>query len=136
MKAITSFRVQPSNFLILRTRMKTIIRIIPVILAIASCNRFEVKEHTFDNSVYLDVSAIDQVQLTTFSNNISTLSKDVVVTLAYPSDEDVKATVSVDESLLQNYNEKHGTSLTMIPSQYLDFKNKEVTITAGKTTYL
>ena len=72
--------------------------------------------------------------LTTFSNNIATLSKDVVVTLAYPSDGDVKATVSVDESLLQNYNEKHGTSLAMIPAQYLDFKNKEVTITAGKTT--
>ena len=115
--------------------MKAIIKYIPVIILLLSgCDRFEVKDHTFDNSVYLDVSAIDQVQLTTFSNNIATLSKDVVVTLAYPSDEDVKATVSVDESLLQNYNEKHGTSLTMIPSQYLDFKNKEVTITAGKTT--
>lgn len=115
--------------------MKTIIKYIPVIILLLSgCDRFEVKDHTFDNSVYLDVSAIDQVQLTTFSNNIATLSKDVVVTLAYPSDEDVKATVSVDKSLLQNYNEKHGTSLTMIPSQYLDFKNKEVTITAGKTT--
>lgn len=115
--------------------MKAIIKYIPVIILLLSgCDRFEVKDHTFDNSVYLDVSAIDQVQLTTFSNNIATLSKDVVVTLAYPSDEDVKATVSVDESLLQNYNEKHGTSLAMIPAQYLDFKNKEVTIAAGKTT--
>lgn len=115
--------------------MKAIIKYIPVIILLLSgCDRFEVKDHTFDNSVYLDVSAIDQVQLTTFSNNIATLSKDVVVTLAYPSDGDVKATVSVDESLLQNYNEKHGTSLAMIPAQYLDFKNKEVTITAGKTT--
>lgn len=115
--------------------MKAIIKYIPVIILLLSgCDRFEVKDHTFDNSVYLDVSAIDQVQLTTFSNNIATVSKDVVVTLAYPSDEDVKATVSVDESLLSQYNEKHGTSLALIPSKYLDFQKQEVTIAAGKTT--
>ena len=71
--------------------MKRIIQYTLIVaLALATgCDRFEVKDHTFDNSVYLDVSAIDQVQLTTFSNNIATLSKDVVVTLSYPADEDV-----------------------------------------------
>ena len=101
---------------------------------LTSCNRFEVKEHTFDNSVYLDVSATDPVQLTTFSNNLPSLTRDIVVTLAYPANEDVTATVSVDESLLASYNEKHGTSLAMLPKQYLDFSDKEVTIAAGKTT--
>ena len=114
--------------------MKAIIKYIPVIILLLSgCERFEVKDHTFDNSVYLDVSAIDQVQPTTFSNNIATLTKDVVVTLSYPADEDVKATVSVDESLLSQYNEKYGTSLPLIPSKYLDFQKQEVTIAAGKT---
>lgn len=115
--------------------MKTILKYIPVvILAISSCDRFEVKEHTFPNSVYLDVSATDQVQLTTFSNNVPTLSKDITVTLAYPAGEDVTATVAVDESLVAAYNEKHGTSWELIPAKYLDFKSKDVTIPAGKTT--
>lgn len=115
--------------------MKTILKYIPVvILAISSCDRFEVKEHTFPNSVYLDVSATDQVQLTTFSNNVPTLSKDITVTLAYPAGEDVTATVAVDESLVAAYNEKHGTNWELIPAKYLDFKSKDVTIPAGKTT--
>ena len=117
--------------------MKAIINYIPVfILLLSGCERFEVKEHTFDNSVYLDVSAIDQVQPTTFSNNIPTLTKDVVVTLSYPADEDVKATVSVDESLLSQYNEKYGTSLPLIPSKYLGFQKQEVIIMALTTIIL
>ena len=103
-------------------------------ILLIGCDRFDVREHTFDNSVYLDVSATDQVQLTTFSNNIPTLTKDITVTLAYPSEEDVTATVAVDEGLVAAYNEKHGTSFAIVPSQYLDFSSQSVTIPAGKTT--
>lgn len=98
------------------------------------CNRFEVSEHTFDNSVYLNVSATEQVQLTTFSNNVPSLTKEVVVTLAYPAEEEVSATVSVDESLVATYNEKHGTSYTLVPKQFIDFSGKSVSIPAGKTS--
>lgn len=114
--------------------MKAIIKIIPFLLLLFSCDRFEIPEHTFDNSVYLNVSATDQVQLTTFSNNIATLTKDVVVTLAYPAEEEVTATVSVDQSLVASYNEKYRTELSILPSKYLDFSGKEVIIPAGKTT--
>lgn len=112
---------------------KTILLSIIVILGALSCNRFEMQDHTFDNSVYLDVSATDQVQLTTFGKNLSTLEKDVVVTLAYPAEEEVTATVAVDESLVATYNEKHGTAYTLVPKQYLDFSSKSVSIPAGKT---
>ncbi len=98
-----------------------------------SCGRFEPQDHTFDNSVYLDVSATGQVQLATFGKNISTLEKDVVVTLAYPADGEVTATVAVDESLVATYNEKFGTAYTLVPKQYLDFSSKSVSIPAGKT---
>ena len=114
--------------------MRKILKYIIPLILLASCNRFDIKEHTFPNSVYLDVSATDQVQLTTFSNNVPTLSKDITVTLAYPAGEDVTATVAVDESLVAAYNEKHGTNWELIPAKYLDFKSKDVTIPAGKTT--
>lgn len=107
--------------------------ILAVIVLLASCNRFEVQDHTFDNSVYLDVSATDPVQPATFSNNIASLSKEVVVTLAYPAEEDVTATVAIDESLVDSYNTRHGTDYAMLPRQYLAFTRQDVTIPAGKT---
>lgn len=101
---------------------------------LASCDRFDVKDHTFDNSVYLDVSAVDQVQLITFGKNQPTLTKNLTVTLTYPASEDVTATVAVDESLVSAYNTIHGTSLSLVPKQYLGFADRSVTIPAGKTT--
>ena len=115
--------------------MKTILKYLPVvILAFCACGRFDEQRHTFPNSVYLDVSSTDPVQFTTFSNNVPSLEKDIVVTLAYPAEEDVTATVSVDETLVSSYNERYGTSYSIVPAKYLDFSSKEVTIPAGKTT--
>ena len=108
--------------------------VILAVVALCGCDRFAVAEHTFENSVYLNVSATDQVQLTTFSNNLQELTKEVIVTLAYPAKEAVAATVSIDESLIATYNEKHGTSLRMLPSKYIDFASANVSIPAGKTT--
>ena len=108
--------------------------VILAVVALCGCDRFAVAEHTFENSVYLNVSSTDQVQLTTFSNNLQELTKEVIVTLAYPAKEAVAATVSIDESLIATYNEKHGTSLRMLPSKYIDFASANVSIPAGKTT--
>ena len=98
------------------------------------CSRFDVQDHTFPNSVYLDVSAKSQVQPTTFGSNLPGLTREVTVTLAYPATEAVTATVEVDESLVATYNEKHGTTLSIVPAKYLDFQKANVTIPEGKTT--
>lgn len=105
-----------------------------VALLASSCSRFDATEHPFDNSVYLDVSIKDPVQLTTFSNTVASLERDVTVTLAYPSDNEVTATVSVDNGLVDKYNSAHGTSYEALPSQYLDFSGASVTIPVGRTT--
>lgn len=107
--------------------------IIPLLLlAATSCNRFAVEDRVFGNSAYLDVSAFDRIQPATFSNTIQTATKQLSVTLAYPEDRDITATVSVDESLVSEYNSRYGTDYGMLPAQYLDFEGATVTIEAGK----
>ena len=100
--------------------------------AISSCDRFDPVDRVFDNCAYLDVSATSQTQAATFGNRLGSLEKQLSVTLAYPADKDVKATVSVDASLVDTYNHRFGTDYQLLPDNYLDFAGATVTIEAGK----
>ncbi len=108
--------------------------IIATLAAIASCDRFDPVERVFDNCAYLDVSATSQTQAATFGNRISSLEKQLSVTLAYPADKDVKAAISVDASLVDTYNHRNGTDYQLLPDNYLDFTGATVTIEAGKVS--
>ena len=99
---------------------------------LSSCDRFDPVDRVFDNCVYLDVSATSQTQAATFGNRLGSLEKQLSVTLAYPADKDVKATVSVDASLVDTYNHRHGTDYQLLPDNYLDFTGATVSIEAGK----
>lgn len=105
---------------------------IAVLALLVSCNRFEPINRVFDNCAYLDVSATSQTQSATFGNRVSSLEKQLCVMLAYPSDKDVKATVSVDPSLVDTYNHQYSTDYQLLPDKYLDFSPVSVTIEAGK----
>ena len=100
--------------------------------ALSSCDRFDPVDRVFDNCAYLDVSATSQTQAATFGNRLGSLEKQLSVTLAYPADKDVKATVSVDASLVDTYNHRLGTDYQLLPDNYLDFAGATVTIEAGK----
>ena len=91
-------------------------------------------DRVFDNSAYLNVSATDQTQLATFNNRINETSVSLAVQLAYPADKDISATVSVDASLVDEYNHRHSTAYEMLPSQYFDFPDKTVSVTAGRVS--
>ena len=108
--------------------------IIATLAAIASCDRFDPVERVFDNCAYLDVSATSQTQAATFGIRISSLEKQLSVTLAYPADNDVKAAISVDASLVDTYNHRNGTDYQLLPDNYLDFTGATVTIEAGKVS--
>lgn len=108
-----------------------IIRIAVLALPV-SCNRFEPVDHVFDNCAYLDVSATSQTQAATFGNRVGSLEKHLCVALSYPSDKDVKATISVDASLTDAFNHRYGTDYQLLPDAYLDFSPVSVTIEAGK----
>lgn len=101
--------------------------------ATVSCERFEAKDRVFDNSLYFDVSATGQMLQANFNNRTETFSQELSVMLSYPSEEDVTATVSVDGSLVAEYNSRYGTDYEMVPSSYLDFASQTVTIPAGHT---
>lgn len=105
---------------------------IAVLALLVSCNRFEPVDHVFDNCAYLDVSATSQTQAATFSNRVGSLEKHLCVALSYPSDKDVKATISVDASLTDAFNHRYGTDYQLLPDAYLDFSPVSVTIEAGK----
>ena len=100
--------------------------------ALSSCDRFDPVDRVFDNCAYFDVSATSQTQAATFGNRLGSLEKQLSVTLAYPADKDVKATVSVDASLVDTYNHRFGTDYQLLPDNYLDFAGATVTIEAGK----
>lgn len=105
---------------------------IAVLALLVSCNRFEPVDHVFDNCAYLDVSATSQTQAATFGNRVSSLEKHLCVALSYPSDKDVKATISVDASLTDAFNHRYGTDYQLLPEAYLDFSPVSVIIEAGK----
>ena len=105
-----------------------------VAMVLASCSRFDVVDRVFENSAYLNVSATDQTQLATFNNRINETSVSLAVQLAYPADKDISATVSVDASLVDEYNHRHSTAYEMLPSQYFDFPGKTVSVTAGRVS--
>lgn len=105
---------------------------IAVLALFVSCNRFEPVDHVFDNCAYLDVSATSQTQAATFGNRVGSLEKHLCVALSYPSDKDVKATISVDASLTDAFNHRYGTDYQLLPDAYLDFSPVSVTIEAGK----
>lgn len=105
---------------------------IAILALLVSCNRFEPVDHVFDNCAYLDVSATSQTQAATFGNRVGSLEKHLCVALSYPSDKDVKATISVDASLTVAFNHRYGTDYQLLPEVYLDFSPVSVTIEAGK----
>lgn len=113
--------------------MKNINLIAAAALAtLSSCDRFEPVDRVFDNCAYLDVSATSQTQSATFGNRVGSLEKQLSVTLAYPAEKDVKATVSVDPALVESYNHRYGTDYRILPDNYLDFSGATVTVEAGK----
>lgn len=103
-------------------------------LSLAACNRFDPVERVFPNSLYLDVSAMEESHVTNFNSRVETASQELAVVMSYPEDRDVSATVAVDASLVDGYNHKYGTDYELMPLQYLDFSGQTVTIEAGRTT--
>ena len=99
-----------------------------------ACQVNDEAAYKFDNSVYLDVSAMKNMHTTNFSNNVPSLTREITVTLAYPSETDITATVAVDASLVDEFNSRYGTSYEMLPSKYYQFAEQNITIPAGRTT--
>ncbi len=104
------------------------------VMAIASCDRFDPVDHVFPNSLYLDVSAMEQTHSANYSNKAEGGTQVLAATLSYPEDRDITASITIDRSLVDDYNHKYGTDYSMLPDMYIDFSGATVTIEAGRTT--
>lgn len=102
--------------------------------AFVACDNFDADDHKFDNSVYLDVSKTNEVQMTIFSNNKPSLEKPIQLTLAYPEAQDVSVSLDVDPALIATYNARFGTSWAMLDAKYYELSMSNVMIPAGKTS--
>ena len=88
--------------------MKRILTYIILLASVSvSCNRYEADGYKFGNSIYMDVSSRKPVQSATFGNKLTEFSKELSVNMAYPAENDVTATIAVDESLVADYNSKY-----------------------------
>ena len=104
------------------------------VIALASCNRFDPVDHVFPNSLYLDVSAMEQTHSANYSNKAEGGTQVLAAALSYPEDRDITASITIDRSLVDDYNHKYGTDYSMLPDMYIDFSGATVTIEAGRTT--
>lgn len=104
------------------------------VMAIASCDRFDPVDHVFPNSLYLDVSAMEQTHSANYSNKAGGGTQVLAAALSYPEDRNITASITIDRSLVDDYNHKYGTDYSMLPDMYIDFSGATVTIEAGRTT--
>ena len=52
--------------------------------------------------------------------------------LISPIDQDVTMSLGIDKEILNQYNARYGTSLEVVPDEYVEFSNKEITLKAGE----
>lgn len=52
--------------------------------------------------------------------------------LISPIDQDVTMSLDIDKEFLNQYNARYGTSLEVVPDEYVEFSNKEITLKAGE----
>lgn len=119
-------------------KIKTIFGFVAVGLlasALSGCN--DAVCPAIENGLYLAEATSNK----TFNQQVDnltvseSLTKTLTATLAQAADEDVRVRFELDESLIDAYNEKNGTSYQMLPAEFLDFENgTEAVIPAGKVS--
>lgn len=90
-------------------------------------------DYLFDNVVYLNVAETKAAYPAVVGKKVAGKDYELHASLAYPSEQDVKVSIAVDQSKVDAYNSRNGTSWKMLDSRYFDFTEGEYTISAGKT---
>lgn len=104
-------------------------------LALASCDNTDYSNRSpFDNSAYLSVAEVKNVEGFTFNRLVTKQDKKFNVKLSYPSGSDVTVNIKVDPSLTSAYNIKNDTDYLPLDARHYEFSTTSVVIPAGKTT--
>lgn len=103
-------------------------------LLVTACN--DEAYSPIENGVYLSEASSNKTfsqQVENLTMGIDPINKTLTARLSKAASEDVKVTFELDQSLIDQYNEKYGTDYKMLPSSALEFEaGKTVVIPAGK----
>ena len=103
--------------------------VLPMILA--GCN--DADYQVIDNAIYLnEASENGSAKVTVDPENVTTTT--LTVRVGQPVTENVTAVLTVDPSILKEYNEANETSYEVLPEQYFTY-DKEIKIAAGETLF-
>lgn len=90
-----------------------------------------------ENGVYLSEAAPTNThnqQTETLLVDDGDVVKSLTARIAKAADKDVAVSFSLDESLIEKYNEANGTSYQMLPSEFLTFETLSAVIPAGRVS--
>lgn len=100
-----------------------------------ACDNTDYSDHSpFDNSAYLSVAEIRNVESFTFNRRVTEQTKKFTAKLTYPVGVDVTVRLQINPSLADAYNAKNDTQYEVLPARHYKLTAEAVTIPAGKTT--
>lgn len=85
-----------------------------------------------DNAAWIDVAEASPESPVLIRKDMTEISRELSVKLISPSTEDVEFGIRIDESVMEQYNTRHGTSYTLLPEEYWSMNAESVSIEQGK----
>lgn len=109
----------------------SILYLLMVALSFSACD--DAKYKTVDSGLYLaETNTNALVGKKVVSEDDGHYHFTVTPRLIAPMEQDVTMSLGVDTEFLKSYNARYGTSLEVVPSEFVEFSKKDVTIKAGE----
>ena len=84
-----------------------------------ACDNTDYSDHSpFDNSAYLSVAEIRNVESFTFNRRVTEQTKKFTAKLTYPVGVDVTVRLQINPSLADAYNAKNDTQYEVLPARH------------------
>ena len=99
---------------------------------LAACSKSGA-EDVYQNQIFFDRTSSESVTDIPVSIN-DTFVGDVVAMVPKKTDVDVKASISVDPGLVDEFNAKYGESSVLLPEEYYEFSTTNADIPAGNVS--
>lgn len=104
-----------------------------LVMLLAACEKNYEKTYPFDNAAYIDLAKVTSSNNVTFKKTIEKLDRKMSAVLICPAEAPVTVTFAVEPSLVDVYNARNGTKLTMLDATYYDFPEKKAVVETGKS---
>lgn len=106
---------------------KNILLIASFLMAFASCSE---EYDALNNAVYFgEAQNVNSKTITVKDDGAHT---GLYANLAFATNADVNVELAVDQQVLDEYNQKHGTNYLLLPENYYSFSSTKCTIKAGE----